>query len=61
MPERLSLQVKETVTGPLFQPKLLGRGDREPERVGCVLSILMPPTVADAAFPALSVQVPVLD
>lgn len=60
-PEIESEQVKVTVTGPLFHPKELGAGDLEPIIVGAVRSMLIPPTVADDVFPALSVQLPVAD
>ncbi len=61
IPERASVQVKLTVTGPLFQPFELGPGLLEPETVGGVRSMLIPVTVVDAEFPALSVQLPVAD
>ncbi len=54
------MHVKVTVTGPLFQSLALGPV-RELKMLGGVLSILMPPTVADATFPALSVHVALRD
>lgn len=53
-PESLSAQVKLTVTFVLFQPFALGAGVREPVMLGGVLSILIPPSVAAAEFPAKS-------
>ncbi len=60
-PDRVSAQVKLTVTVALFQPLELAPGDLEPEITGDVLSMLIPETVAEAVFPALSVQLPVAD
>src|SRR5690349_18621277 len=50
MSERLSLAVSPTVTGALSQPP----GILVVEVVGAVRSILMPSTVAEAVWPALS-------
>ena len=60
-PERLSVHEKLTVTGPLFQPCALGGIDRELDMVGGVRSMLMFPTVDEAALPARSTHVPVTD
>ena len=55
------MQSKWTVTLVLFQPLALGCGLRLPLICGFVLSMLMPPTVAEeATFPALSTQTPLL-
>src|SRR5438128_2100354 len=59
--ERTSEHAHESVTFALLQPAALGAGERWPTRVGGVLSILMPPSVAVAALPALSVQVALRD
>jgi hypothetical protein len=60
-PERLSVQVKLTVTGTLFHPLMLAPGDLKPVMIGGVLSMLIPLTVVDAVLPALSAHVPVAD
>ncbi len=59
-PERVSEQLKVTITGLLFHPKPLA-ADLELERLGPVLSMLIPLTVVEAELPAMSVQVPLLD
>src|SRR5437867_3005485 len=57
----VSAQLKEAATSLLFQPLALASGSRLPLITGAVLSMLMPPTVADeAALPALSTQSPLL-
>src|SRR5437867_215964 len=59
--EPRSPQRKETRTSLSLQPLALASGSRLPLITGAVLSMLMPPTVADeAALPALSAQSPVL-
>ncbi len=60
-PDRGSVQVKVTVTGPKLPPKMSGGGLRWPVMVGLARSMLMLPTVAEAVFPAMSVQVPITD
>lgn len=60
-PDRLSVQVNEAVTSVLLQPFEFADGDLEPVSVGGVRSTLIPVTLVDAEFPALSVQVPVAD
>src|SRR5213593_795441 len=61
MPERVSAQLKKTDTSVLFQPFAFATGLRLPSITGAVVSMLMPPTVAETAtFPALSTQSPVL-
>ncbi len=60
-PERASVQVKLTVTVTLFQPLVLAPGDLELVIRGAVLSMLIPPTVAEDVLPALSVQLPLAD
>ena len=57
MPERVSEQVKVTVTGPLFQPLALAAGEAEAVMVGEDLSMLRL-ALAEAELPALSVAVP---
>src|SRR6185436_19575696 len=57
-PDRASLQVKCTVTGPLFQPAKLAGGEAAPVMAGLVRSMLMPLTVALLLLPATSVAVP---
>ena len=59
--ESLSVQLKLTVTAPLFQPSPSAAGDLEPITTGGVRSMLIDPTVAEAKLPALSVQLPVTD
>ena len=51
--ERLSSQLYETVTGPLFQPDALASGDAEPLIVGFVASRLMVTVAGPAGPPAL--------
>ncbi len=58
-PERVSAQVKLTVTSVLFQPFALAAGVRLPLIVGGVLSIFTAREVNVAVFPALSVTVTV--
>jgi len=60
-PDKASVHVKLAVTGPLFQPNEFGLGLLEPMMLGGVRSMLIPLTVVEAVFPALSVQVPVAD
>ncbi len=60
-PESASEQANDTVTGPLFHPFTFALGDLEPEVLGGVLSMLIPLTVAEAVFPALSAHVALLD
>jgi hypothetical protein len=60
-PERASVQVKVTVTATLFQPLEFGLTDLELVITGGVLSMLIAETVAEPLFPALSVQVALLD
>jgi len=60
-PEKSSVHVNETVTSPPFQPFELAEGDRDPVRSGELRSMLMPPTVVLALFPARSTQDPVAD
>ncbi len=60
-PERVSEQVKLTVTGSLFQPYVLGWTFLELVTLGGVRSIFIPVTEAEALFPALSVHVPAAD
>ena len=60
-PERLSAHWKLTVTFVLFQPLAFGAGVRAGVTVGGVLSMLIALTVAEAEFPATSVQVPITD
>ena len=60
-PESASEHAKVTVTLTLFQPLAFGKGDLELVATGGVLSKLIPEIVAEAEFPALSVQVEVLD
>ncbi len=60
-PDKASVQVKLTVTATLFHPLELAAGDLELEIAGAVLSILIPETVPDPVFPALSVHVALLD
>ena len=56
-----SAHMKWTVTSLLFQPLAFASGSRLPLICGLVLSMLMPPTVAEAAaLPALSTQAPLL-
>jgi hypothetical protein len=55
-PDRLSLPVKLTVTVVLFQPAAFAAGAALPFAVGGVLSMLMPPMVYVAEFPAASWQ-----
>src|SRR4051794_22349472 len=57
-PDRLSAQVKLTVTSVLFQPLLLATGALLPVMVGFVLSTLIPVTAVAAVFSALSTAVP---
>src|SRR5438067_1789906 len=59
--ESASAQVKLTVTSLLFQPAAFAAGEAAPVIVGGVLSMLMPLTVAEAVFPAVSVQLPLAD
>src|SRR5207247_258047 len=60
--ERESEQFHVTATLVLFQPKAFAAGKRVANDItGLVLSMLIPPTVAETAtFPALSTQAPVL-
>src|SRR5712691_2737017 len=58
-PDRLSLQVKLTVTSVLFQPFAFGAGLRAAVIVGGVLSILTAGEVKVALFPARSATVTV--
>ena len=60
-PDSPSAQVKDVVTSTLFHPFVLREGDFEPVSVGAVVSMLIPVTLVEAGFPALSVQVPVTD
>jgi hypothetical protein len=60
-PDKPSVQVKLTVTATLFHPLELAAGDLELVIEGAVLSILIPETVPDPVFPALSVQLALLD
>ncbi len=60
-PDRMSVHVKLTVTGPLFQPWLLGGTDLVLEMVGVVRSMLILLDVVEAEFPATSRHVPVTD
>src|ERR1051326_9004708 len=61
-PKRLSLTVRGMVTSALYQPAAFGVGEGAPKPgVGGVLSMLMPETVAVAAFPASSTNVCVTD
>ena len=60
-PDSASEQVKLTVTLVLFQPLPLAAGLWDAVILGAVLSMLMPPTVAEAVLPALSVAVRVTD
>jgi hypothetical protein len=60
-PESVSLQLKLTVTSVLFQPFAFAAGDCDALADGAVLSMLIPVTVAELVFPALSAQVPVRD
>ena len=53
------MQVKLTITVTLYQPLAFGSEDLELVITGGVLSMLTLPTVTDAEFPALSMQVPV--
>src|SRR5688500_11475696 len=57
-PERASVQVKLTVTVPLFQPFALAAGNGLPVMPGAVRSILTVPEADALALPATSVQVP---
>src|SRR5205807_2505674 len=58
-PDKASAHVNETVTFSLFQPVAFAAGERLPAIAGLVLSMLMPPTVAELALlPALSAQPP---
>ena len=59
MPERVSLQVKCTVTGVLFQPFAFGGGLNEMAMAGGPMSMLNGPLVTDAVLPARSVAAPV--
>src|SRR5437764_137417 len=63
MPDRpgWSAHVQATLTLLLYQPKPLGPAVGAPDRVGGVLSILMPDTVVLALLSALSVAVPTTD
>jgi len=60
-PDKLSVQVKLTVTVTLFQPLRFGPIDLELVIAGGVLSMFIPVTEAEATFPALSVHVPAVD
>ena len=53
MPERPSPAFSVTFTGPAYQPLSSGSGSSD-EVTGCVRSILIPPAVVFAVFPALS-------
>src|SRR2546426_529882 len=59
-PERPSTASKLTVTSVLLQPLAFGGGLATTASVGGVLSMLIPVTEADATFPALSSQKPVM-
>src|SRR2546422_9061694 len=61
MPDSASEQVQCTVTLPLYQPLLVGALVGAPDRVGGVLSTLMPLTVALWSLPARSSATPVTD
>ena len=54
----VSEHVKVTVTGELFQPAELGKGDRAAVITGGVDLTIFSVTLAVAVFPALSVAVP---
>ena len=56
-----SVHANDTVTETLFHPNTLAGGVLDPERFGAVLSMLIPPTVAEAVFPALSAHDAVRD
>ena len=58
-PDRSSLHVQCTVTGPLYQPS--GAGGTEAVSVGGVWSTLMPFSVVELELPAVSVALPVTD
>src|SRR5580765_5785094 len=55
-PDKPSVAEKLTVTLELFQPCAFAEGDAAAEATGAVLSMLMPETLAEAEFPARSVQ-----
>jgi hypothetical protein len=55
-PERLSVQVKSTVTESLYQPAAFAAVVALPPTTGAVRSILMPLTEADLVLPALSLM-----
>src|SRR5262245_61605979 len=59
-PERASLALKLTVTGPLFQPKPLAAGARAPLIDGGVASIRMDRELELGLVPLLSVAVAVI-
>src|SRR6476469_2626761 len=61
MPERLSSDVQWIATLSLYQPAAFGPVVGAPLRVGAVVSMLMPLTVASAVLPAASVAVPLTD
>src|SRR5918992_2367427 len=60
-PDRVSWQVKATVTGPLYHPAPLGAVVASPSMVGGVRSILMSETEPSPVLPALSLTVAVAD
>ena len=55
-PERLSSQLYETVTGPLFQPNALASGDADPLIVGFVASRLILTSTGPVVPPALDAE-----
>lgn len=60
-PDRLSEHTKLIVRVTLYQPFGFGSEDWELVIIGGVLSMLIPPIVPEAEFPALSVQEADLD
>jgi hypothetical protein len=60
-PDSGSPHVQRMMTSPLYQPEPFATAVGVPESDGAVLSMLMPPTVAVAELPALSVAVPLTD
>ena len=60
-PDRASVQVKVTVTGPKLPPKMSGGGLRWPVMVGLARSMLILLSVTLPVLPARSTQVPVMD
>jgi hypothetical protein len=61
MPDRLSEQVKLTVTFEAFQPFPFGPGVALAVMLGSVRSMLIPAAVTEELFPALSTAVPLAD